>query len=200
MFSGAIIVSILIGKLRKGSIRALALIPFRRLYLIFLSYGIQFALMIGLVPGGARYVPPLLHLISYVLLFAALLSNWRLPGIPLLFSGSALNAVVIFANGGRMPVSLTQLQRAGLTNYIQLLLADGSRSHQLISESTRLSFLGDVMVMPPPYPRPFVFSIGDVLLALGLFLLIQWGMKLSETADKASFVQQCSRDSKSVPF
>jgi hypothetical protein len=46
-------------------------------------------------------------------------------------------------------------------------------THTLINNNTVFKYLGDVMVLPKPYPKPKIFSIGDVFMALGVFLYIQ---------------------------
>ena len=33
-------------------------------------------------------------------------------------------------------------------------------------------FLSDIFVIPPPFPIPSVFSVGDFLIALGMFWLV----------------------------
>ena len=46
-------------------------------------------------------------------------------------------------------------------------------THTLINNHTVFKYLGDILVLGKPYPRPKIFSIGDVLLALGIFIYIQ---------------------------
>ena len=43
----------------------------------------------------------------------------------------------------------------------------------LAEEDTRLGVLSDRLVVPPPFPRPTAFSIGDLLIAAGIVVLLQ---------------------------
>jgi hypothetical protein len=79
-------------------------------------------------------------------------------------TGVALNALVIFANGGYMPVS------PDAPAWV-LAKATGDHLHNtaVMTDTTPLSFLGDVLLQPAWIPpRPNVLSIGDVLLSSGV--------------------------------
>ena len=91
-------------------------------------------------------------------IFAA--ANWRLPGATLIALGSVLNLVVIVANGA-MPVDGEMLEAAGGRLPVDAL-------HESISSQTILPILADVIVVP--FVRA-AYSIGDVLIASGGFLL-----------------------------
>ena len=84
--------------------------------------------------------------------------NRGLAGAWLIGIGSLLNAVVTFANAG-MPVDPVALVAAGKP-------APSDGLHVLLGPDTRLPFLADVLL------APFVnniYSVGDVLLAIGGF-------------------------------
>ncbi|WP_094548988.1 DUF5317 family protein [Petroclostridium xylanilyticum] len=49
-------------------------------------------------------------------------------------------------------------------------------THTLITSSTRLSILADIIAIPKPYPLPKVLSIGDIFIAFGVFVFIQEAM------------------------
>jgi Family of unknown function (DUF5317) len=99
--------------------------------------------------------------------------NLAVPGVPLMTLGLALNFLVVAANGA-MPVSLAAAQRAGLD--VAGLLAGASPRHEVVTDETVFSWLGDVVPVALPW-RPEVVSIGDVLLAAGLALLIVIAMR-----------------------
>jgi hypothetical protein len=87
------------------------------------------------------YAAPL-YILSNLLVFASLLANWRVAGVPLVALGAALNLAAIVANGGQMP-SL----------------------HRGMTDATPLYWLADWIELPLLPRRQF--SIGDLLLALG---------------------------------
>ncbi|HEX21032.1 MAG TPA: hypothetical protein ENH19_00075 [Actinobacteria bacterium] len=115
-------------------------------------------------------------IISYVLLLWALAWNWRGPkltgnfinwGILTALAGVFLNFLVISINGG-MPVSAQAARIAGYRGDFVSLKRVYDGIHLLMSANSRLIFLADIL------PQPFgVASIGDLLLALGVFIFIQ---------------------------
>jgi hypothetical protein len=72
-------------------------------------------------------------------------------------------------NGGQMPVSQEALIKAGIPEQINSVIV----THTLIAKDTVLKFLGDIFILPKPYPRPKVFSIGDVFMDVGVFIYVQ---------------------------
>ena len=86
------------------------------------------------------------------------LLNRALPGAWLVASGSMLNLLVIALNGG-MPVDGTSLVAAGKS-------IPGDGLHVALGPDTRLGFLADVLLAPIVNN---IYSLGDVLLALGGF-------------------------------
>jgi hypothetical protein len=112
--------------------------------------------------GQAGAVGPIIYLGSMAAVLAALLRNLRQPGLAVMALGAALNAAVIVANGGAMPVSgdaLAFLGRgvpsAAFTNVV------------LTSADTALPWLGDVIPLPLPAPFGTAVSGGDLLIGAG---------------------------------
>lgn len=105
-----------------------------------------------------------LSVIAYVLGFAGItavaLYERQLPGMSLIAAGATLNAIVVTANGG-MPVDPVAVQAAGAT-------MTNNRLHIELGPETRLPQLADVI---PLALYRSVYSVGDVLLALGGFWL-----------------------------
>lgn len=174
MLLTAFIASIIVAKLLGGRLSRLGQIQYRHFDFLIMSVTIQIflhaAAMAGWHLGGKSIFIAIAA--SYALLCVSLLCNLRLPGVPFALGGVIANAVVILANGGKMPISSPMLERAGLLRYIEMLSTGGSPTHQLMENTTRLAFLGDVFVVPPPFWRPFVFSVGDVAIVIGLFTLV----------------------------
>jgi hypothetical protein len=52
--------------------------------------------------------------------------------------------------------------------------------HFLINNNTLFAFLGDVIPMPKPFPDSSILSVGDIMIMVGLFMLIQKTMKQEE--------------------
>lgn len=104
---------------------------------------------------------PPLYVGSTLLVLAALLRNARQPGFWLVALGGCLNAIVILANGGFMPVAPTALAALGR------LAPEAYSNVATASSTTVLAWLGDVFVVPPPIPFANAVSLGDILIGLG---------------------------------
>lgn len=135
---------------------------------------------IRMAPTAAWPLSPvgvaMLYLLSYGAVFAFFWRNWRYSGMALLAAGTALNFMVIAANGFQMPVlpwAVAQLgvDPAGVDMSYNL-------GHQFITAATRLPWLGDVVpVWIPGVPRqifrPVPMSVGDFLEIAGMFFVVQ---------------------------
>ncbi|ULO07250.1 DUF5317 domain-containing protein [Paenibacillus sp. 19GGS1-52] len=98
--------------------------------------------------------------------------NRHNKGFWMIMTGVFLNFLVMFVNGGRMPVSL---EAASVLDpiYLQMLQSgDVVTKHFLLNSSTILPFLGDIIPLSSPYPRTQAISIGDVVMNVGIFLYI----------------------------
>jgi len=173
-----IVVSILIGLIRKGNLISLTNISLKKKEFIVLAALIQ----AGLIFFGGRKVVFVLKysaypmIFSYVLLLYVAWINKEIKGIDMIALGIGLNFFVILANSGQMPVLLSSLYKAGLHDFIQNLKEGTYATHVLISEKTLFKFLADVIPLSPPFPDPSVVSVGDFLMFYGVFSLIQDAM------------------------
>lgn len=93
--------------------------------------------------------------------------NLHLKSLWFVWMGLLANTLVIIANHGHMPVSPEALHQAGLGRLEPVLRNTYDAVHTLMSEQTRLWFLGDVIPVPLEVFRN-VMSLGDVLLMLGI--------------------------------
>jgi len=161
------------GVLRGGSLRNLAALGIRHAWVPLLAFGLQASLV--LFPPRQVVLPSQLRsavlLITYSGSIGFLLLNRALPGTRLLVLGTILNAAVMSANGGYMPVTTEALARSGHTAYV---VAEGDdrfvgRSKDVVLDKadTRLWFLSDVFGIPRPAPFASNFSLGDLLIGFG---------------------------------
>jgi hypothetical protein len=112
------------------------------------------------VPGIA-----LVHLASYVLVGWFVWRNRTVPGLWLMGAGGAANFAAIAVNGGVMPAHPRAWELSGLG-------AVEGFSNSAVTTDAPLWFLGDVFAVPASWPLANVFSVGDVLLVAGAFLLL----------------------------
>ncbi|HUQ17537.1 MAG TPA: MFS transporter [Candidatus Saccharimonadales bacterium] len=88
------------------------------------------------------------------------LANWRIPGAALIAVGTALNVLVVLANSG-MPYDVSVTLGVGAA-----LPSDSL--HVILGPETQLRFLADII--PVGVVRG-VYSVGDLLIAVGGFLI-----------------------------
>ena len=101
--------------------------------------------------------------------------NRKLPGMLLLLAGLVLNLSVISSNGGWMPISpetAGNLPGGSNPETSSLGARFGHKDILLLPEDTRLAFLSDRFLLPDWSPYQAAFSLGDVLVAAGVFWLL----------------------------
>lgn len=156
-----------------GNLKWLVNRPLRFKWLVLTALFIQVFIFSGM--PFTSYLPSLyvgiIHVISYLLLLSFIMLNVKVAGIAILGLGALSNAIVIAANGGFMPSPL---------------IPSGSIFKNIIgiSPESRLLFLSDILSLPEWPLLPEAFSIGDVLIIIGMFvyLLINSRKPKSDTA------------------
>lgn len=172
------VASMVVGKLRGGTLLSLGGVPLKRVECILASFAIETA-VVGFGFRGTpvvRSVAPYAFFLGYVLLLCAIWANRHIRWMPLIGVGVALNFVVILSNGMRMPVSADMLNAVGMARQVAAIESGNVLTYRLIDATTRLWPLGDVIPIGSPYPIHRVISIGDIVMAIGVFLLIQHEM------------------------
>lgn len=175
-----IVAALIISLLRGGSLRPLGEIRIRWTWLALLALAMQFAI-IRLMPGQtgpARLLFPLTHLA----ILAVAWVNRDLNGMRLLAAGVALNLIVMVVNGGFMPIAPEALAQAGFAESSESVALHtrrpASKGFVLTRDETMLWWLSDIIAFR--FPIQTVVSIGDVLIAAGIFLFVQGGMLRQE--------------------
>jgi len=178
MLIDALIVSLIVGFLRGGKFTNLANLSLRKIGWVVSAFLIQYILVYGGERSWKIFINwgVYLHILSYLLVLLAIWYNREIRGMKIIGTGVLVNFFVILANDGKMPVSVSALSWARLTKMLLLLENKAYVLHTILTEESRLKFLADVIPLPPPYPRPRVMSGGDIIMAIGLFILIQHSM------------------------
>jgi hypothetical protein len=119
--------------------------------------------------------------------------NRSQKGLGILFAGVLLNFLVMLVNGGRMPVSLEAASAVLDPVYVDMLKSSAAVSkHVLMDSGTRLSFLGDIIPLGPPYPRRQAISVGDVIINVGIFFYLQHLMLRQKRESKEELQEQAA--------
>ena len=133
----------------------------------------------------AFYLPSTRHMVStdlaksilvgsQLFLLVFIIFNLRLPGMWISGLGLSLNLFVIILNGGLMPIYPETVQEIFPEASPAQIRSDErlgwSKDIILIPEDSRLGWLGDTFVTPKLFRTRYAFSLGDALIALGIFI------------------------------
>jgi hypothetical protein len=124
-------------------------------------------------------------------LMAFCLLNKRLPGMPVLATGLLLNLIVIIANGGFMPINTITAAHLIPAQTLANLEISGrfgvGKDILLLPEMINFPWLADRFVPPSWFPYQFAFSVGDVFIGIGAYLLLALSPESISTFSKGSF-------------
>jgi Family of unknown function (DUF5317) len=183
----AIPIGILAGYLLGGRLDRLARLRLHWVPLILLGLALQVAIF---TDAGGRLVGiagPDLYIASTAAVFVAVLRNVRVPGVAVIAAGAGLNLAAIVVNGGWMPADGDALGSIGG-------LGSGYTNSIVVADPV-LRPLTDVFALPAWLPLANVFSIGDVLIAVGIVVTIALAMRGRTVSVEASFPNPDAVDS-----
>jgi hypothetical protein len=166
----ALLAGLLAGWLLGGSVANLGKVRIRWAPLALAGLLTQVVLFLGPVAGRVGDLGMPIYVISTTLVLVVVLRNIGLPGLVLVAAGGLSNLVAIVANGGYMPASAAALAILGKE-------VNAGYSNSAVVESPVLAPLTDIFALPPLLPFANVFSIGDVLISLGVAIAIAAGMR-----------------------
>ena len=157
----AVVIGLVIGLLAGGRLAGLAAHPDPLAGRLIVG-GLVIQVVLFSRPGRDRVgdLGPWIYVASTVLVVAAVLRNWAIPGMPVVAAGAACNLAAIVANGGYMPAEPGRHRGAG-----QGRPGDRSTRTARSSPDPALWLLTDIFALPRWLPFANVFSIGDVLIA-----------------------------------
>ena len=165
-----VIAGLVVGLLAGGRVDRLADLRIRWAWLAIAGLAAQVVLFLPTIGDALGPVAPWLYAGSTAAILAVILVNLRIPGLALVAAGAACNLAAIVANGGYMPVSPAALASLGWEQ------VPGYSNSATIADPA-LAPLTDVLAMPSWLPFANVFSVGDVLIAVGLAATIALAMR-----------------------
>ena len=176
----AVPIGILAGYLIGGRLETLGSVRLRWVPLALIGLATQVVLFtepFGTWPTG---LVPAVYQLSTVLVLVAVLRNLAVPGVPIIAVGAGCNLAAIVANGGWMPADPVALDSVGV-------LPAGA-SNSIVVSQPALQPLTDLFALPAWLPLANVFSIGDVLIGVGIAVTIALAMRAGRVAgaDKTS--------------
>ncbi len=171
----AILIGIVVGLLLGGRLLALGSIEFRWAPLIIVGFLAQIVLFSDAVAARVGDAGPALYVVSTLIVGVAVIRNLRIPGIPLIVIGAVSNMAAILANGGFMPAAPGALASLGKS-------APVIYSNSAVVAQPALELLTDRFALPRWVPLANVFSVGDVLIGIGVVVLVVMTMRAARPA------------------
>lgn len=152
--------------LLRGSLSRLAELQLRAPWLFLAALAVQvIAFPFDVLPWHTGHgAATVLWLSSYGLLVAAAALNLRIVGVPLVAFGMAANLAAIVANHGTMPVLPETMRSAGRVAV--------EKANSTALAEPRLPWLVDRWAAPDWVPLANVYSVGDVLIAVGVVIIV----------------------------
>lgn len=166
----AIPVGLLAGFLLGGRLEGLATLRVAWAPIAVVALLVQVLLFSSPLGDAVAGAGPAIYVASTAAVLAVVVRNARLPGLAIVALGAVSNLAAIVANGGYMPADPGALALAGL---------DPSRgySNSIVTNRPALGPLTDIFALPAGVPMANVFSIGDVLIGLGIACTIALAMR-----------------------
>jgi hypothetical protein len=167
----AVVIGVLAGFLLGGRLGRLAEVRLRAPWLFYLAIAMQMLAFPSLVMPWqvAEGLATALSVGSYVCLVTVFLLNVRLRGLAIAGGGMLLNLAAILVNGGHMPALPSAMRDAGLA-------FSGVHNNSIADASPNLAWFVDRWAAPSWVPFGNVFSVGDLLIAIGVVVTLAAAM------------------------
>lgn len=171
----AVVFGLILGYATKGRLQYMTLRPMYWKALALFAFAIQLIIFSNLsfIAELPDMIIVIFHYASYIFLLAFVIRNFKNLGITVVGIGILLNSLVIFLNGGHMPTLPQNFKNTSVGKSADIL-NQGETVHNSakLTGQTLLPWLGDIFYLPSWVPLSNVFSIGDILIALGICIYI----------------------------
>jgi hypothetical protein len=161
----AVFIGVIAGLVLGGDATRLTQVRFHWKAVVFGGLLLQAVLFAPAVADVVGDLGPWLYVASTAAVLATVVRNGRIAGLPVVALGAFSNLAAIVANGGYMPVSLEALAAMGKA-------PPPGYSNSALVTSPALQPLTDIFALPRWLPFTNVYSIGDVLIGVGVMWAI----------------------------
>jgi uncharacterized protein DUF5317 len=166
----AVPLGLLLGLLLGGRPAGLAALQFRHGGVMVAGLLVQVVLFSTVVSDVVGPLGPPIYIVSTAVVIASVLLNLGITGMPLVALGAISNLSAIVLNGGYMPADAGAMAALGKTD-------PTTYSNSAILADPVVKPLTDVFALPHWLPFANVFSVGDVLIAVGVVVVIVAAMR-----------------------
>jgi hypothetical protein len=174
----AIPIGIIAGWLAGGHLDRLAAVRIRWAPVALIGLLVQVVLFSGPLASSVGDAAPAIYVASSVAVLAVVLRNLDIAWVWLIAVGAGCNLAAIVANGGWMPADAAALASVGG-------LPSGA-SNSIVVADPALGPLTDLFALPAGMPLANVFSVGDVLIGVGIAVTIALAMRAVPSAGDGS--------------
>jgi hypothetical protein len=166
----ALVIGLAAGFLVGGRPAGLSQLQFRWPGVMLAGLLVQVVLFSDQVSAWIGSAGPPIYVASTAAVVLAVLANRRITGMPVVALGAACNFAAIVANGGYMPAARSALQGVGKGDSTVY-------SNSVVTPDPALAPLTDIFALPTWLPFANVFSLGDVLIGVGVAIVIVAAMR-----------------------
>ena len=166
----AVVIGVIVGFLLGGRPEGLSNLKLKWAWVFAVGLAIQLVLFSDFVAERIGELGVPIYVGSTLAVAIAVAANYRVTGMPIVALGAFSNLAAIVANGGYMPTTeaaLSALGKVEKTGY----------SNSSLDPNPALPWLTDIFALPAWVPASNVFSIGDVLIGVGVVIVIAAAMR-----------------------
>jgi hypothetical protein len=178
----AVLIGLVLGFLVGGRPAGLADLQLRWSWIIVGGLLVQVVLFSEPVSERIGALGPPIYVASTAAVIVAVVANRAITGMLVVAAGAASNLLAIVANGGYMPVSAGAAAVLGAHE-------PSAYSNSMQLPDPFLAPLTDIFALPPWVPFANVFSVGDVLIGIGIAIVIVAAMRTRSARPGISVVR-----------
>jgi Family of unknown function (DUF5317) len=166
----SLVIGLAVGFALGGRASGLTALTFRWRWAVLVGIVTQILLFSTPLNGIVGPLGPVFYVGSTALVLAAILVNWRITGMPVIALGAVSNMSAIIANRGYMPADPAAMAALDQT------IRDPYSNSAIVADPALLP-LTDIFALPAWLPFANVYSIGDVVLSIGIVIVIVAAMR-----------------------
>ena len=174
----SLVIGLAVGFAVGGRPSGLTELTFRWRWAVLAGIVTQVLLFSTALNGAVGALGPVIYVASTALVLAAILANWRITGMPVIALGAVSNLTAIIANRGYMPADPGAMASLGQS------ISDAYSNSAIVSDPA-LRPLTDIFALPVWLPFANVYSIGDVLIGIGVVIVIVAAMRSASSPARA---------------
>ena len=165
-----VLIGLVLGVLAGGRAAGLAALRIRYGGLMIAGLIVQIILFSPFAAARIGDLGPPIYVGSTIAVAGAILANLRIPGMAIVSLGAISNLAAIVANGGYMPADPRAMAALGMAE-------PTTYSNSSVVTDPALWPLTDIFALPAWLPWSNVFSVGDVIIVVGVAVVIAVAMR-----------------------